>query len=625
MSRNTIFALLNRQDGAQNRIPGDGGPDKLRATLETTPHYVETEAQSNSPGGALAQERTPEEGVPRVQRILEAAIFLPVLVYGQAIFYDFVYDDHAQIGLNPWIRSLHNLPQFFTHSVWGFMNKVDAHSYYRPLQFVWFTICYQLFGDSASGWHAASLLLHLAVVGAVFWCAMELLQDRWTAAFGALLFAIHPIHCEVIAWVAGVPEPLCTFFAVSSFAAYLRARGERSFVTAWQVLSWILGLAALLSKETGFCLPILVFSHRILSESSSAYTAWSRFKKGFLAALPYAAISMLVLTVRHFVLRGTHTTQAIELRQSLIWAPGALLFYVRQLAFPFRLALFYELPLSGVGRIELMFSWFVLIAAAAGSAYFLIMRKWYTELFLLVWVTAALLPAVAVTGTLGLEEAVHDRYLYLPSVGFCLLIAEGLARARRSRTSTWPRAAWTVGIVLCAGYVVSSALETRPWRNDLAVCENAAKRSPGNALALTSYGFNLGNDGQTRQAVEILRRATRADSQFLLAWLNLGSSEFQEGDLSGAQFSFDQAGHLLRADQKTIRSYLELQLGKIEMRRGNLNEARNHFERSLAEDPTTTEARLALAYANTPARKTQKEKNGVSNAVSDGAALNHLL
>jgi len=592
--------------------------------METTPHYVETEAQSNPPGGAPAQEKTPEKGVSKVQWILEAAIFLPVLVYGQAIFFDFVYDDHTQIGWNTWIRSLHNLPKFFTHSVWGFMNQVDAHSYYRPLQFVWFTICYQLFGDSAGGWHAASLLLHLAVVGAVFWCGMELLQDGWTAAFGALLFAIHPIHCEVIAWVAGVPEPLCTFFAVSSFAVYLRARRKRSFVTTWRVLSWVLGLAALLSKETAFCLPILVFSHRILSESASAYTAWSRFKKGFLAALPYAAISMLMLTVRHFVLSGTHTTHAIELRQSLIWAPGALLFYVRQLAFPFRLALFYELPLNGVGRIALMFSWLVLVAAAAGSAYFLILRKWYTELFLSVWVTAAALPAVAVTGTLGLEEAVHDRYLYLPSVGFCLLIAGGLARARRSRTNTWPRLAWAVGIVLCAGYVVSSALETRPWRNDLTLCGNAAKRSPGNALALTSYGFNLGNDGRTREAVEILRRATRADSQFLLAWLYLGSSEFQEGDLSGAQFSFDQAERLLGPDQKTMHSYLELQLGKIEMRRGNLNGARNHLERSVAEDPTSTESQSALAYANTRAKKTQKEKNGVSNTVSDGAALNHL-
>jgi len=73
-----------------------------------------------------------------------------------------------------------------------------------------------------------------------------------------------------------------------------------------------------------------------------------------------------------------------------------------------------------------------------------------------------------------------------------------------------------------------------------------------------------------------------------------------------------------------MHSYLELQLGKIEMRRGNLNGARNHLERSLAEDPTSTESQSALAYANTRAKKTQKEKNGVSNTVSDGAALNHL-
>jgi hypothetical protein len=572
-----------------------------KSTIFSLPGVME--APPNSLGPASAQEQISEKGVPKVRWILESAIFLPVLVYGQAIFFNFVYDDHTQIGWNTWIRSLHNLPKFFTHSVWGFMNNAGAHNYYRPLQFVWYAICYRLFGDSPAAWHAASLLLHLAVVGAVFWCGMEVLQDRLTAALGALLFAIHPIHCEVIAWVAGVPEPLCALFAVSSFAACLRARREGSFATAWRVLSWILGLAALLSKETAFCLPILVFSHRLVTELGPACTPWLRFKKAFIAAFPYAAISMLTLTARHFVLRGTHTIGAIELRQSLIWAPGALLFYARQLVFPVRLALFYGLPLHGVGRIGLMFSWLALIAATAGCAYFLISRKWYTELFLSVWVAAAIFPAIAVTGTLGLEEAVHDRYLYLPSVGFSLLIAEGWARAQRSPARPWARLASAAGIVLCAGYVVSSALETRPWRNDLTLCENAAKRSPGNALALTSYGFNLESDGRTREAVEVLRRATRVNSQFLLAWLYLGTSEFQEGDLSGAQSSFEQAERLLGANEKGMHSYLELQLGKIEMRRGNLNWARNYFERSLAEDPTSTECKLALAAADTLARK----------------------
>jgi tetratricopeptide (TPR) repeat protein len=571
------------------------------------------EARLNSLGRASAQERTSEKGVPSVRWILESAFFLPVLVYGQAVFFNFVYDDHTQISMNPWIRSLRNLPKFFTRSVWAFMDNADLHSYFRPLQFVWYTICYRLFGDSPAGWHAASLLLHLAVVGAVFWCGMELLQDGLTAALGALLFAIHPIHCEVIAWVAGLPELLCALFVVSSFAAYLRAQREGSFARAWRVLSWVLGIAALLSKETAFCLPILVFSHRLVTELAPACTPWYRFKKAFFAAFPYAVISLLMLTARYFVLLGTHMTGAIELRQSLIWAPGALLFYARQLLFPVRLALFYELPLHGAGPIGLMFSWLALIAATAGCAYFLISRKCYTELFLSGWVAAAILPAVAVTGTLGLEEAVHDRYLYLPSVGFCLLIARGLVRVQRSQARPWPRLASAAGIVLCAGYVVTSALETRPWRNDLTLCENSAERSPGNALALTFYGFNLRSDGRTREAVAVLRRATRASSQFLLAWVYLGSSEFEVGDLSGAQSSFEQAErllHLLRPKEKGMHSYLELQLGKIELRRGNLNGARNYLERSLAEDPTSTECKLALAAADLLAKKDTKIQEG---------------
>ena len=580
--------------------------------METASHIVQTAAR---PGPALPQKEAPEREVLKVRWVVEAALILPILVYGQAVFFDFVYDDHTQIGWNPWLRSLHNLPKFFTQSVWAFMNNVDPHSYYRPLQSVWFAICYRFFGDAPGGWHAASLLLHLAVVGAVFWCGMELLQDGATAAVGALLFAIHPVHCEAIDWVAGVAEPLCGFFVVTSLAAYLRARRTGSLAPSWAVLSWVLVLAALLSKEMAFCFPILVFFHRYISELPLACTRWSRLKKAFLAALPYTVICLMVLTVRHFVLRGTHSAGAGEWRQSFVWVPGTLLFYARQLMFPVRLALFYELPLHSVGRIELLASWLVLGAASVGCGYFLISRKWSTELFLAVWMVAAILPAASVTGTLGLEEAVHDRYLYLPSVGFCILASVVLQRVRCSRAPAWRRLASAAAIVLCTVYAASSTLETRAWRDDLAVCEHAAKRSPGNALAVTSYAFYLAAGGRTNEAVEVARRATKANPQFLQAWLNLGSSEFLAGDLSGAQSSFEEAERLLGAGQEGTRPYLELQLGKIEMRRGNVNGARSHFLKSFAEDPTSADCRSAIQAADhLLATKPQTDKGAPSNA-----------
>ncbi|HQR31241.1 MAG TPA: glycosyltransferase family 39 protein, partial [Blastocatellia bacterium] len=147
--------------------------------------------------------------------ILVLAITL--LVFVNSLSGEFVYDDSFQILKNPTVQSAGNIPAMFTQGVWQFMTSDPSKAvglYYRPMFNSLLIVNYQLFGFSPFGWHLVSLLLHLAATFLVFRLVRAWDQSREVAVLAALLFGVHPIHVESVAWVSGVPDPLATVFVL---------------------------------------------------------------------------------------------------------------------------------------------------------------------------------------------------------------------------------------------------------------------------------------------------------------------------------------------------------------------------------------------------------------------------
>ena len=101
-----------------------------------------------------------------------------------------------------------------------------AAVHYRPVYKLWQMLNEQLFGSVLPWWHISSLLLHVGVTLLVYQLGVKLLKERWTAALAALLFAVHPIHVESVAYVTASTDLLVTLFALLSFLAYFRFREE---------------------------------------------------------------------------------------------------------------------------------------------------------------------------------------------------------------------------------------------------------------------------------------------------------------------------------------------------------------------------------------------------------------
>ena len=149
-------------------------------------------------------------------------LLLAAVPYLNALNNSFVYDDRLQIPGNPYVHSFRYLGRIFGSTVWTFEGAQGVTNYYRPMMTFAYLIAYKLFGPIPFGFHLLSLVLHMGVVLLLFAVTEQLFGDRLLSLVAAGLFALHPIHTESVAWIAGITDLELSFFFLLTFLLYLR-------------------------------------------------------------------------------------------------------------------------------------------------------------------------------------------------------------------------------------------------------------------------------------------------------------------------------------------------------------------------------------------------------------------
>jgi hypothetical protein len=207
-------------------------------------------------------------------------IALSLSLYALTLRNGFVTDDNMQILQNSFVKDPQDLSQAFRGDVWSFATQGAntfhrGSNYYRPLQILAYTAEYALFGERAWAWHLVNMLLNATVV-ALIYLLLLLFAESQLAFWTALCFALHPMHTEVVAWLASMPELLCAIFLFSALIFYRRARNGTQPATS-ALLSAVFFVFALFSKETALLFPLedgieVLYQYdnagRILSETS---------------------------------------------------------------------------------------------------------------------------------------------------------------------------------------------------------------------------------------------------------------------------------------------------------------------------------------------------------------------
>jgi Tfp pilus assembly protein PilF len=505
-------------------------------------------------------------------------ILLCLVVYARGLGGDFVMDDWPVIKENSRITALHHVPDYFTSGVWDntdLAEKVNVTdtSLYRPLFLITLNMGYHLWGANPMAFHALNLVLHCVNTVLVFYLILGFIgrANTTAAVFGAAVFAVHPVHVESIAWIAGITDPLVSLFLLSSMLLYRRFldSGRRTH----SAVSLLCFAAALLSKEVAIFFPFLLVVHDWLQRRFSV----TRY-------VPY-----FVLLGGYFLARSAALGQGLDWSSfSLARFPVLgeyLLHYIQLLIIPWPLEYYYGRPTISLPAT--IFGGVILLAAIAYLRLAL-RKRHFLPVFALVWFALTLLPALPIA---LLEKQIFAiRVLYLPSVGLALLAAAcypGFAQRDATRSIAW-------GTIAILSLV--SILEIADWKDDVMFFTRATESSPQSFGAYKGMGMAYERNGEAERAANLYLQAAEFAAQENERLVELDNA----ARIFGQSGKYDESERYYREilDQDAGRSSAWVGLGNIAMARKDIEGSLEFFQKAYQADPNNYVAshNLAIVY-----------------------------
>ncbi|KPK01603.1 MAG: hypothetical protein AMK71_04965 [Nitrospira bacterium SG8_35_4] len=449
-------------------------------------------------------------------------IILSIVVYSNSLLNDFVYDDFAQIVENYGLRDLGNIGRVFFEDVWSFMG--GGHSnYYRPLMHATYMINVAVFGLQPWGFHLVNILFHAGVSVLAFFVASRLFaitgrpSSHVLPFITALLFAVHPIHTEVVSWIACFPELSFTLFYLWSFYFYMGAvQADRIASSRQYSLSLVFFFLATFCKETALSLPLMlaVYDYCSTQNSFKPLRYVKRYIPFFFIAILYFAMRTIVLS--EFAPLKRHS--ALSAYEYFINVFPLFAAYLKKLVLPLNLNVYYVFhPISSllttVGIFSLVVTLSFIIAAYVAS------RKNKLVFFNLMIIVIPLLPVLYIPA-LG-ENTFTERYLYLPSFGFVFLVAL-LVERLSERKPPLARVFFAAVLALACLYSVATVKRNMVWKNELTLWTDAVQKSPDGVLPHMQLGIAYSDQGDIAKALEQYQAALRINPEFADAYTNIG-------------------------------------------------------------------------------------------------------
>jgi tetratricopeptide (TPR) repeat protein len=428
-------------------------------------------------------------------------------VFGNTIAHGFVWDDVIFLVNNRAYR------EFDLHRIWfSLANGVE----YLPVRDLSYAADFAVWGGRAAGFHATNVVLYGITVVLVFLFTRRLQSflakgreaaagDRaeLVALLAAALFAVHPVHSEVVSFVTcrnALLSALFFFLSCQFHLLFLDARGPRR--GAWYAAALACFAASLLSKATGITLPLVIMLF-------NGYRYRRRPARGVLWALPYVALALAAFFGFRSVAQQSYILRSTGFDAGVILAKAAV-----ALQIPWFYLAKFLLPVGLSAEYDTRFAPSVTSPAAAAGLVLVVLLVWLAVRCRrrdprvsigIGWYVATLVP---VSNLFSTHPVVADRYALLPSFAFCYLLASFLAGLRPAGRSGAGLAAG-VGLVLLWGGM--SVQRNRVWRDDKTLWEGTVRVSPGSVNARAHLGRLYFIEGRYDEAFTQLDAARQLD------------------------------------------------------------------------------------------------------------------
>jgi tetratricopeptide (TPR) repeat protein len=418
-----------------------------------------------------------------------AILAVTIAIYWSCLSAQFVCDDFPQIVDNPSIKSVRHVPDYFAKGVWTNSElQMRDQTLYGPLFLVLLALNYALWGNHPFGFHLMSILLHAANSLLLFFVLRQIFRGKEIrfSLLGAILFAVHPLHVESVAFVSGCTDLLLTFFFLSAFLCYMRYRENTSF--GYFVLAVVFAAGAVLSKEPGVVFPVVILLFDLLQDR--------KIYPYRLAA--FFLVSIFYLVIRDAALGGVapmiHISAVGSIRLAEYFAG-----YIKLLAIPWPLRICFKAASFGLST--------VLPAATILAVFIGMVRKDRIALFSLLWLLATLLPALSLAFH-TVQATFAERFVYLPSVGFVMLLTAYLQRQK----GPWGKTFFATCVCISVLFAFFSAAATLDWRDDRVFYAKVIRTEPNIPNGYSGLAHYCERNGEYVKAIEYYLKALEVSS-----------------------------------------------------------------------------------------------------------------
>jgi len=555
--------------------------------------------------------------------------------FGLAVFFcyqglshkDFIlFDTNFYVADNPHVASGLSLPNI----AWAFRSLEVAN--WHPLTWLSHMLDVSLFGLDPGGHHLHNALLHLLNAILVFQLLLQGTRQRAPAFVAALIFAIHPLNVENVAWIAQRKSLLATFFALLAILCYTgyARHGRKSYYLG----ALVLFCAGMMSKPMLVVLPcaLLLWDlwplDRYASVPGTSRFAWLR-RLGALAfeKLPFFAVSGLCSWITVLAQAGTGavaSTLSLPIDVRLGNAVAAYAAYLKDFLWPGELTVFYPHSHAMPPLLLLALSALLLLAIGLAALGLIGRAPWlFVGWF---WYAGWLVPVIGLVQVGEMTRA--DRYMYLPALGLSICLCFSFAAlAKRTRANLEIA---LLAVVLLGVFAVKTRMLVGHWRDsetlfrytlkhtglnpiiennlgivlmmkgELAAAETQFRRvlhyRPRHLSAANNLGEVLARQGRYGESVEAFRNAVALDPSSAFSYVNLGKAQAAGGDRDAAMASFRRA---MERDPKDPESYINASRALPSKRR---SEALALLQAGLAHNPTSAALHRELGVVLTRAK-----------------------
>ena len=573
--------------------------------------------------------------------LIAIGLFLP------AADFDFiVYDDDLFISKNPHVRN----GLSWDNVRWALSADLVSDSpnadFWIPVTFLSHILTAELFGMNPSAHHLVNVVLHALNTVLLFWVLRRMTRDLWPSAFVAVLFAIHPLHVESVAWVSERKDVLSTLFFLLTIGAYVRYT-ERPIPSRY-VLVGLLFALGLMSKPMLVTLPfvLLLLDYWPLGRLHLVGPRDNQkiINPSFLIIekLPLFVLSAAIaIGTLHLHYKGG-TIASLESLPFGVRVAHALVSYfnyIKQMIWPKNLAIFYPHPGDSLALSQV-------VVAGVTLTIILILVLWLikTRPYLAVgwfWYLGTLIPVIGLLQAGA--QAMADRYTYIPLIGLFIMIGWGgqdlIARWRYRNLLLKVSAA-----IVFSGLIICASMQLRYWRNSITLFEHALQIADKNFIAHYNLGLGYLESGNLEEAVQQFQATLRLDPDAYDSHNELGVILYEQKKFEEAKIQFLKSlqikpGYLkaqnnlalLTADQGEIEESMSYftraleaapdspvihnSMGMVLHVQGRNNEAIDHFSHAVRINPNSAVIRSNLARSLYAQGRTEEALSHYAKAV----------